>query len=227
MTSDLSLGGGVLELAVERLSHGKSPLRMQQPPCPIHTPNTTPHGALASHLLDGFSPRRETTRHIHRPRASSTPTAHHHRWQLLPFPHGTIALAADPPGSSEQAYAPRVCLRVTMHQHRRMWVAARRTRCRCRGVRAEREGCREAVRELAVKRVAGRHSRNTDTLRVHKEAYVLSRTAPSFLARPCRKRGRTPRADASLRVARHLARVKGHARCIYTAQQLTRAAHQP
>jgi hypothetical protein len=112
MTSDLSLGGGVLELAVEKLSHGQSPLRMQQPPCPIHTPYTTLHGALASHLLDGFSPHRETTRHIHRPRASSTPTAHHHRWQLLPFPHGPIALAADP-GSSEPAYAPSVCLRVT------------------------------------------------------------------------------------------------------------------
>jgi hypothetical protein len=59
-------------------------------------------------------PRRETTRHIHRPHASYTPTAHHHHhWQLLPFPHSPIALAADPPGSSEPACVPRVCLRVT------------------------------------------------------------------------------------------------------------------
>jgi hypothetical protein len=33
------------------------------------------------------------------------------------------------------------------------------------------------------------HSGDTDTLRVHKEAYVLSRAAPSFLARPCRSAG--------------------------------------
>ena len=32
-------------------------------------------------------------------------------------------------------------------------------------------------------------SGDTDTLRVRKEAYVLPRAAPSFLARPCRKRG--------------------------------------
>ena len=115
-------------------------------------------------------PRRETTRRVHRPHASSTPTAHHqYRWQLLPFPHITIALAAGPPGSSERTH--RVYVSASrMHQHRRMWVAARRTRCRSRGVRAEREG---GVRELAVQRVAGRHSGDTDTLRVHMEAYVL------------------------------------------------------
>ena len=33
------------------------------------------------------------------------------------------------------------------------------------------------------------HSGDADTLRVHKEAYVLPRAAPSFLARPCRERG--------------------------------------
>jgi hypothetical protein len=143
MTSDLSLGGGVLELAVEKLSHGQSPLRMQQPPCPIHTPYTTLHGALASHLLYGFSlqhARRETTRRVHRSRASSTPTAHHHHhWQLLPFPHSTIAswrLIHWVPASQR---THRVYVSASrMHQHRRMWVAARCTRCRSRGVRAER-----------------------------------------------------------------------------------------
>jgi hypothetical protein len=88
MTSDLSLGGGVLELAVERFSHGQSPLRIQQPPCPIHTPDNTPHAALAIHLLYGFSlqhPRRETTRRMLQPHASCTPTAHqHHRCNTTP-----------------------------------------------------------------------------------------------------------------------------------------------
>jgi hypothetical protein len=69
------------------------------------------------------------------------------------------------------------------------------------------------------------HSGDTDTLRVHKEAYVLPRAAPSFLARPCRKRGRTPRAGASLRAARHCARVKGRARCIY--KQLSNSHELP
>jgi hypothetical protein len=60
---------------------------MQRPPRPIHTPNTTPHGALAIPSLVRFlqHPRRETTHRVHRQRASSTPTAHqHHHWQLLP-----------------------------------------------------------------------------------------------------------------------------------------------
>jgi hypothetical protein len=85
MTSDLSLWGGVLELAVESLSHGQSPLRIQRPPPPIHTPHNTPQAPWPSHLLFSPAPRRETTRRVHRPRASSTPTAHHHHhWQLLP-----------------------------------------------------------------------------------------------------------------------------------------------
>jgi hypothetical protein len=107
MTSDLSLGGGVWELAVERLSHGQSPLRMQRPPCPIHTPNTTPR---PGHPISCFHqhPRRETTRRFHRQRASSTPTAHqHHHWQLL--------------HSHE-------------HEHRRVWEVSRRARCSLRGV---------------------------------------------------------------------------------------------
>ena len=53
------------------------------------TPQTPPLTApWPSHLLYGFilqHPRRETTRRVRRPRASSTPTAHqHHHWQLLP-----------------------------------------------------------------------------------------------------------------------------------------------
>jgi hypothetical protein len=217
----------VWELAVEGLSHGQSPLRIQRPPCPIYTPNNTPHAALAILLRFLLQyPRRETTRRVHPPHASSTPTAHHHhRWQLLPFPHSTIALAADPPGpASERAY--RVYVSASrMHQHRRMWVAARRTRCRCRGVRAEREG---GVRELAVLRVARRHAQRGHRHTARSQGSVRAPPAPHrafSLAHVAR--GRTPRADASLRVARHFARVKGRARCIYTAQQLTRAAHQP
>jgi hypothetical protein len=73
-----------LELAVERLSHGQSPLRIQRPPCPIHTPNTTPRpGHPISCILQ--HPPRETTRRVHRPHASSTYTAHQHRrWQCFP-----------------------------------------------------------------------------------------------------------------------------------------------
>jgi hypothetical protein len=123
------------------------------------TPQTPPLTApWPSHLLYGFSqhPRRETTRRVHRPHASFTPTAHqHHRWQLLPFPHSTIALAADPPGSREPAYVPRVCLRVT-YALAPSYVGRRTsyTLSLLRG-RAEREG---GVRELAVQRVAGRHA---------------------------------------------------------------------
>jgi hypothetical protein len=103
-----------LELAAEGFSHGQSPLRIEQPPCPS-TPTNHPSTTLwPSHLLSSSTLARETTRRVHRSHASSTPTAHHHHlWQLLPFPHSTIALAADPAGSSEPAYAPRVCLRVT------------------------------------------------------------------------------------------------------------------
>jgi hypothetical protein len=84
MTSDLSLGGGVWELAVEWLSHGQSPLRIQRPPCPIHTPYTTPHGALAIPSLVRYppapsprdhSPRPPTTRIVYPHRASAPPLA--------------------------------------------------------------------------------------------------------------------------------------------------------
>jgi hypothetical protein len=78
MTSDIK--GGVWELAVERLSHGQSPLRIQRPPCPIHTPNSTTHGALAipspvssSTLVE--RPLAASTGHVHRlppPRISTT-----------------------------------------------------------------------------------------------------------------------------------------------------------
>jgi hypothetical protein len=78
MTSDLK--GGVWELAVERLSHGQSPRRMQRPPRPIHTPKTTPHGALAIPSLVSSStlaerPLAASTDHVHRlppPRISTT-----------------------------------------------------------------------------------------------------------------------------------------------------------
>jgi hypothetical protein len=76
-----------------------------------------------------------------------------------------------------------------MHLHCRMWVAARRTRCRCRGVRAEREG---GVRELAVLRVASMHNGDTDTLRVHKEAYVLPPRRTELSRSPMSQRERTP-----------------------------------
>jgi hypothetical protein len=80
------------------------------------TPQTPPLTApWPSHLVYGFStlaerPLAASTDHMHR---LPPPTAHqYHRWQLLPFPHSTIALAADPPGSSERTHQ-RVCLRVT------------------------------------------------------------------------------------------------------------------
>jgi hypothetical protein len=208
-----------------RGSHMEShPYVSNEPPCPIHTPYTTPLAALASHLFyppapspRDHSPRPPATRIVYPNRASTPPLATASRtarslWRLN---HRVPA--------SKRTH--RVYVSASrMHQHRRMWVAARRTRCRSRGVRAEREG---GVRELAVQRVAGRHSGNTDTLRVHKEAYVLPPRRTELSRSPMSQRGRTPRADASLRVARHLARVKGRARCIYTAQQLIRAAHQP
>ena len=82
MTSDLSLGGGVWELAVERLSHGQSPLRIQRPPPPIHTPHNTPQGALAIPSLvfsstspRDHSPRPPTTCIVYPDRASSPPLA--------------------------------------------------------------------------------------------------------------------------------------------------------
>jgi hypothetical protein len=120
---------------------------------PKHHPSRRPGHPISCILQH---PRRETTRLIHRSRASTTTTAHqHHRWQLLPFPHSTIALAADPPGSSDQRTHRVYVTASRKHQHCRMWVAARRKRCRSRGVRAEREG---GVRE-AVQRVAGRQQR--------------------------------------------------------------------
>jgi hypothetical protein len=171
MTSDLSLGGGVWELAVERLSHGQSPLRMQQPPCPIHTPNTTSRrpGHPISCILQ--HPRRETTRRVHRPHASSTPTAHHHhRWQLLPFPHSTIALAADPPGSTEPACVPRVCRRVT-YAPAPSYVCRRTSSLQ--GVCAERDG---GVREQ--QRVVGRHAQRGHRHTARSQGSVRAPPAP-------------------------------------------------
>jgi hypothetical protein len=127
-----------------------------------HVPSTPQRPPLTapwpSHLLYGFileHPRRETTRRVRRARASSTPTAQHrHCWQLLPFPHSTIALAADPPGSSERTHR-RVCLRVT-YAPAPSYVGRRTSYTLSQsGVRAEREG---GVRELAVQGVAGRHA---------------------------------------------------------------------
>ena len=69
----------------------------------------------------------------------------------------------------------RVCVSASrMHQHRRMWVAARRTRCRCRGVRAEREG---GVRE-AVQRVAGRHAQRGHRHTARSQGSVRAPPAP-------------------------------------------------
>jgi hypothetical protein len=136
-------------------------------PHPKHHPSRRPVHPISCILQH---PRR-----VHRPNASSTPAApQHHRWQLLPFPHSTIALAADPPGSSEPTH--RVYVSASrMHQHRRMWVAARRTRCRCRGVRAEREG---GVRELAVQRVAGRHAQRGHRHTARSQGSVRAPPAP-------------------------------------------------
>jgi hypothetical protein len=134
MTSDLSLGGGVWELAVEWLSHGQSPLRIQRPPCPIHTPYTTPHGALAIPSLVPFSastlaerPLAVSTDHTHRippPRISTTAGNC--------FPSRTARslwrLNHRVPASQR---THRVYVAASrMHLHCRMWVAARRTRCR-------------------------------------------------------------------------------------------------
>jgi hypothetical protein len=181
------------------------------------TPKTTPlTPPWPSHLL--FPPAPSPRDHSPRP-----PTTRISTTAGNCFPSRTarsLALIHRVPVSAYRVYVSAS----RMHRHRRvvcMWVAARRTRCLLK-VRAEREGGSRCER-------AASSSGHTDTLRVHKEAYVLPRAAPGFLARPCRKRGRTPRPDAaaSLRAARHSARVKGRARCIYTAQQLTRAAHQP
>jgi hypothetical protein len=161
-------------------------------PSTPQTPPLTP--PWPSHLLYGFilqHPRRETTRRVHRSHASSTPTApQHHRWQPFRFPRSTIALAADPPGSSEPVLrtacmSPRhVCTSTVVCGSPVVHVVAG-------GVRAERHGvavwrCSDSM----LHRVAGgMHSGGTDTLRVHKEAYVLPRATPSFLARPCRSAG--------------------------------------
>jgi hypothetical protein len=130
---------------------------MQQPPCPIHTLNTTPHGALAIPSLVSSSTLAE------RPLAVSTDQTH----RPPPPRLNTTAGNCFPSRTARSLWrlihrvpASQCTHRVyvsasRMHQHRRMWVAARRTRCRCRGVRAEREG---GVRELAVQRVAGRHA---------------------------------------------------------------------
>ena len=175
-----------MELAVEGFSHGQSPLRIQRPPCPIHTPNTSRPGHPISCILQ--HPRRETTRRVHRPHASSTPTAHHHhRWQLLPFPHSTIALAADPPGSSVRTGVYVSASR--MHQHRRMWVAARRTRCRREGCVAERVQRRcERAGGAASSRAACAAGTPTHCAFARKRT-CSPRAAPSFLARPCRSAG--------------------------------------
>ena len=140
---------------------------MSHPHPKHHTSRRPGHPFSCTVLALAERPLAASTDHVHRitpPRISTTAgncfpsrTARS-LWRLI---HRVPAC--------ERAY--RVYVSASrMHQHRRMWVAARRTRCRCRGVRAEREG---GVRELAVLRAASMHNGDTDTLRVHKEAYVL------------------------------------------------------
>jgi hypothetical protein len=195
-----------LELAVERFSYGQSPLRIHRPPCPTHTPNNTPRAALAIPSLVSSStlaerPLAVSTDHTHRippPRIITTAGNS--------FPSRTARSVLRPihwVPASQRTY--HVCVSASrLHQHRRMWVAARRTRCRCRGRRAQRGHQHTARSQGSVRAPPAPH-----------RAFSLAHVE------------RTPRADASLRAARHFARVKGRATCVYTAQQLTRAAHQP
>jgi hypothetical protein len=228
MTSDLSLGAVCWSLQLRGSHMDSLPYIYNDNHVPSTLPNNTPHAALAIPYIVSSStlaerPLAASTDHVHRlpPPRINTPAGNcspsrtaRSLWRLI---HRVPA--------SQRTH--RVCVSASrMHQHRRMWVAARRTRCRSRGVRAEREG--GVMRELAVLRVAGRHAQRGHRHTACSQGSVRAPpAAPSFLARPCRKRGRTPRADASLCAAIHFARVKGRATCIYTAQQLTRAAHQP
>jgi hypothetical protein len=157
-------------------SHMEShPYVSNEPPCPIHTPYTTPLAALASHLFyppapspRDHSPRPPATRIVYPNRASTPPLATASRtarslWRLN---HRVPA--------SKRTH--RVYVSASrMHQHRRMWVAARRTRCRSRGVRAEREG---GVRELAVQRVAGQHAQRGHRHTARSQGSVRAPPAP-------------------------------------------------
>jgi hypothetical protein len=116
MTFDLSLGGDVWELAVEGFSHGQSPLRIQRTPCPIHTPYTSPHGALAIPSLVRFYPPAPSPRD-HSPRPSITCIVYPHPPRII-----TIAGNCFPSRTARSlwrlihrvpAYVPSVCLRVT------------------------------------------------------------------------------------------------------------------
>jgi hypothetical protein len=86
--------------------------------------------------------RGSTTRRAHRPRASYTPTAHHHhRWQVLPPLRTTRSfIRHDRSHSTSQGRAPRVCCASRLHQHRRMSGVSRRTRCSREGRCSERKG---------------------------------------------------------------------------------------
>ena len=166
-----------MELAVDMLSHGKSPLRIQRTtmshPHPIHHPSRRPGiPSLLSSSTPAERPLAASTDHMHRlppPRISTTAgncfpsrTARS-LWRLI---HRVPA--------SKRTH--RVCVSASrMHQHRRMWVAARRTRCRSRGVRAEREG---GVRELAVLRVAGRHAQRGHRHTARSQGSVRAPPAP-------------------------------------------------
>jgi hypothetical protein len=174
-----------LELAVERFSYGQSPLRIHRPPCPTHTPNNTPRAALAIPSLVSSSTLAE------RPLAVSTD----HTRRIPPpriittagnsFPSRTARSVLRPihwVPASQRTY--HVCVSASrLHQHRRMWVAARRTRCRCRGVRAEREG---GVRELAASSRAACTAGTPTHCAFTRKRPCSPRAAPSFLARPCR-----------------------------------------
>jgi hypothetical protein len=169
------------------------------------TPQTTPLTApwaisctLSSSTL-AERPLAASTEHTHRlppPRLSTTAGNC--------FPSRT-ARSVLRPIHRVPACVPRVFLRGT-YAPAPSYVGrrTRRTRCRCRGVRAERE---DGVRELVVQRVAGRHAQRGHRHTACSQGSVRAPPAPhrAFSLAHVVSAGGSPRADASLRAAIHVA----------------------